>query len=79
MAPSALCILYNSQTIVEALFCSFVLESQVHMCNKLASRHIRVGLASPSDVPCCDICENAPGMQDFYVSGFCENINVELM
>lgn len=49
------------------------------MCNKLASRHVRVGLASPSDVPCCDICENAPGMQDFYVSGFCENINVELM
>ncbi|CAL2278436.1 unnamed protein product [Prunus armeniaca] len=60
MAPSALCILYNSQTVVEALFCSFVLESQVHMCNKLASRHVRVGLASPSDVPCCDICENAP-------------------
>lgn len=34
---------------------------QVHMCNKLASRHVRVGLASPSDVPRCDICENAPG------------------
>lgn len=33
------------------------------MCNKLASRHVRVGLASPSDVPRCDICENAPGMQ----------------
>ncbi|KAH6833767.1 B-box type zinc finger family protein, partial [Perilla frutescens var. hirtella] len=32
----------------------------VHMCNKLASRHIRVGLANPSDVPRCDICENAP-------------------
>lgn len=32
------------------------------MCNKLASRHVRVGLASPSDVPRCDICENAPGM-----------------
>lgn len=31
------------------------------MCNKLASRHVRVGLASPSDVPRCDICENAPG------------------
>ncbi|XP_037497914.1 B-box zinc finger protein 19-like [Jatropha curcas] len=30
------------------------------MCNKLASRHVRVGLANPSDVPCCDICENAP-------------------
>ncbi|ONH90951.1 hypothetical protein PRUPE_8G085000 [Prunus persica] len=35
-------------------------DEKVHMCNKLASRHIRVGLASPSDVPCCDICENAP-------------------
>lgn len=31
------------------------------MCNKLASRHVRVGLKSPSDVPRCDICENAPG------------------
>jgi hypothetical protein len=37
------------------------------MCNKLASRHVRVGLASPSDVPRCDICENAPGMHvSFY-------------
>lgn len=32
------------------------------MCNKLASRHVRVGLADPSEVPRCDICENAPGM-----------------
>ena len=34
------------------------------MCNKLAStsRHVRVGLADPSDVPKCDICKNAPGM-----------------
>ncbi|KDP46656.1 hypothetical protein JCGZ_10965 [Jatropha curcas] len=32
----------------------------VHICNKLASRHVRVGLANPNDVPCCDICENAP-------------------
>ncbi|XP_051146410.1 B-box zinc finger protein 19 isoform X2 [Andrographis paniculata] len=30
------------------------------MCNKLASRHVRVGLAEPSEVPRCDICENAP-------------------
>lgn len=30
------------------------------MCNKLASRHVRVGLADPSEVPRCDICENAP-------------------
>ncbi|KAK6916644.1 B-box-type zinc finger [Dillenia turbinata] len=35
-------------------------DEQVHMCNKLASRHVRVGLADPSDVPRCDICENAP-------------------
>lgn len=35
------------------------------MCNKLASRHVRVGLANPSDVPRCDICENAPGMHVF--------------
>ncbi|XP_038970742.1 B-box zinc finger protein 19-like isoform X2 [Phoenix dactylifera] len=30
------------------------------MCNKLASRHVRVGLADPSEVPRCDICENTP-------------------
>lgn len=36
---------------------------QVHMCNKLASRHVRVGLADPIAVPRCDICENEPGMQ----------------
>ncbi|KAJ8763338.1 hypothetical protein K2173_002221 [Erythroxylum novogranatense] len=35
-------------------------DEKVHMCNKLASRHVRVGLADPSDVPQCDICENAP-------------------
>ncbi|KAH1120295.1 hypothetical protein J1N35_003455 [Gossypium stocksii] len=35
-------------------------DEKVHMCNKLASRHMRVGLADPSDVPRCDICENAP-------------------
>ncbi|GMI83566.1 B-box domain protein 19 [Hibiscus trionum] len=35
-------------------------DEQVHMCNKLASRHVRVGLADPSNVPRCDICENAP-------------------
>jgi len=37
-------------------------DGQVHMCNKLASRHVRVGLASPSEVSRCDICENAPGI-----------------
>ncbi|KAL3539030.1 hypothetical protein ACH5RR_002396 [Cinchona calisaya] len=35
-------------------------DEKVHMCNKLASRHVRVGLAEPSEVPRCDICENAP-------------------
>lgn len=35
-------------------------DEKVHMCNKLASRHVRVGLADPSAVPRCDICENAP-------------------
>lgn len=51
------------------------------MCNKLASRHVRVGLADPSDVPRCDICENAPGMQllTFDTFGFCEHINKILM
>lgn len=40
------------------------------MCNKLASRHVRVGLADPSDVPRCDICENAPGMQAYFFNVF---------
>ncbi|XP_034674242.1 B-box zinc finger protein 19-like [Vitis riparia] len=43
----------------EAALCR-VCDEKVHMCNKLASRHVRVGLADPSDVPRCDICENAP-------------------
>lgn len=40
------------------------------MCNKLASRHVRVGLAEPSVVPRCDICENAPGMSSTFASTF---------
>jgi hypothetical protein len=36
--------------------------TQVHMCNKLASRHVRVGLADPNKLVRCDICENSPGM-----------------
>ncbi|GMH16278.1 hypothetical protein Nepgr_018119 [Nepenthes gracilis] len=43
----------------EAALCP-ACDEKVHMCNKLASRHIRVGLADPSGVPKCDICENAP-------------------
>ncbi|PON71564.1 B-box-type zinc finger [Parasponia andersonii] len=43
----------------EAALCR-ACDEKVHMCNKLASRHVRVGLANPSEVPRCDICENAP-------------------
>ncbi|KAK1261287.1 putative salt tolerance-like protein [Acorus gramineus] len=43
----------------EAALCH-ACDEKVHMCNKLASRHVRVGLAAPSEVPRCDICENAP-------------------
>ncbi|KAB5556817.1 hypothetical protein DKX38_007726 [Salix brachista] len=44
----------------------------VHMCNKLASRHVQVGLATPSEAPRCDICENAPAF--FY----CETDGISL-
>ncbi|KAF5176369.1 Zinc finger, B-box [Thalictrum thalictroides] len=44
----------------EAALCQ-ACDDKVHLCNKLASRHVRVGLADPSAVSCCDICENAPG------------------
>ncbi|GAB2219857.1 hypothetical protein Droror1_Dr00007494 [Drosera rotundifolia] len=43
----------------EAALCP-ACDDKVHMCNKLASRHVRVGLADPSDVLKCDICENEP-------------------
>ncbi|KNA07018.1 hypothetical protein SOVF_175780 isoform A [Spinacia oleracea] len=43
----------------EAALCR-ACDEKVHMCNKLASRHTRVGLAAPNAVPKCDICENAP-------------------
>ncbi|KAL2520437.1 B-box zinc finger protein 19 [Forsythia ovata] len=43
----------------EAALCR-TCDEKVHMCNKLASRHVRVGLADPIDVPLCDICENSP-------------------
>ncbi|KAM4099103.1 hypothetical protein ACJW30_07G129900 [Castanea mollissima] len=43
----------------EAALCQ-ACDEKVHLCNKLASRHVRVGLADPSSVPRCDICENAP-------------------
>ncbi|KAJ4845462.1 hypothetical protein Tsubulata_042723 [Turnera subulata] len=43
----------------EAALCR-ACDEKVHMCNKLANRHVRVGLAAPREVPRCDICENAP-------------------
>lgn len=43
----------------EAALCGSC-DEKVHMCNKLASRHVRVGLANPSEFQRCDICENAP-------------------
>ncbi|KAL5706588.1 hypothetical protein ACHQM5_024734 [Ranunculus cassubicifolius] len=43
----------------EAALCP-ACDDKVHLCNKLASRHVRVGLAVPNEVPRCDICENAP-------------------
>ncbi|KAK1394969.1 B-box zinc finger protein 19 [Heracleum sosnowskyi] len=43
----------------EAALCQSC-DHKVHMCNKLANRHVRVGLADPSDVPRCDICEKGP-------------------
>lgn len=46
------------------------------MCNKLANRHVRVGLANPSDVPRCDICENGPGIL-FFLTMLSDIINLE--
>ncbi|CAI0378351.1 unnamed protein product [Linum tenue] len=43
----------------EAALCR-ACDDKVHLCNKLASRHVRVGLAVPNAVPRCDICENEP-------------------
>ncbi|KAI3978909.1 hypothetical protein MKX01_016084 [Papaver californicum] len=43
----------------EAALCASC-DDKVHLCNKLANRHVRVALADPSDVSRCDICEIAP-------------------
>ncbi|KAF3792095.1 B-box zinc finger protein 19 [Nymphaea thermarum] len=43
----------------EAALCR-ACDEKVHMCNKLAGRHVRVSIATPNAVPLCDICENAP-------------------
>lgn len=40
---------------------SCLLCAQVHGCNKLASRHVRLELAEARAVPSCDVCEKAPG------------------
>lgn len=48
------------------------------MCNKLASRHVRVGLADPSEVQRCDICENAPGMKVSCLFVFCFSVSFSL-
>ena len=53
---AALCHSCDEKIVLENGTC----DEKVHMCNKLASRHVRVGLANPSAVPRCDICENAP-------------------
>ncbi|CAN6482538.1 unnamed protein product [Victoria cruziana] len=47
----------------EAALCG-ACDEKVHMCNKLAGRHIRVSIAAPNAVPLCDICEN--GSAFFY-------------
>eukprot|EP00268_Persea_americana_P057558 TRINITY_DN6901_c1_g1_i9.p1 TRINITY_DN6901_c1_g1~~TRINITY_DN6901_c1_g1_i9.p1 ORF type:complete len:200 (-),score=22.24 TRINITY_DN6901_c1_g1_i9:262-861(-) len=35
-------------------------DDKVHVCNRLASRHVLVRLGEPSEVPHRDICENSP-------------------
>lgn len=63
-------------SFVDFLDCFYMYLGKVHMCNKLASRHVRVGLANPSEVPRCDICENAPGIIIYIVlfSLFCVRV-----
>lgn len=56
----------QSLTSVTGKF-TYTLVLQVHMCNKLARRHVRVGLAEPCDVLLCDICETARGTWFFPV------------
>ncbi|KAG2636359.1 B-box zinc finger protein 19-like isoform X1 [Panicum virgatum] len=43
----------------EAALCR-ACDEKVHMCNKLASRHVRVGLANSNKLARCDICESFP-------------------
>ncbi|KAI3447992.1 hypothetical protein Pfo_004657 [Paulownia fortunei] len=57
VCESAAAILFCA--VDEAALCR-ACDDKVHMCNKLANRHVRVGLNELSEVPRCDICENAP-------------------
>ncbi|XP_034581724.1 B-box zinc finger protein 19 isoform X1 [Setaria viridis] len=41
----------------------------VHMCNKLASRHVRVGLANSNKLARCDICESFPAFFHCEIDG----------
>ncbi|XP_039822899.1 B-box zinc finger protein 18-like isoform X2 [Panicum virgatum] len=41
----------------------------VHMCNKLASRHVRVGLANSNKLARCDICEIFPAFFHCEIDG----------
>uniref|UniRef100_A0A7C8YZF0 B box-type domain-containing protein n=1 Tax=Opuntia streptacantha TaxID=393608 RepID=A0A7C8YZF0_OPUST len=43
----------------EAALCSSC-DEKVHLCNKLANRHVRVRIMDTQAVPSCDICENSP-------------------
>lgn len=54
-------------------------DEKVHMCNKLANRHVRVGLAEPSDVPHCDICEDAPAFFYCEVDGTCLCLQCDML
>nr|CAB3457675.1 unnamed protein product [Digitaria exilis] len=43
--------------------------AMVHMCNKLASRHVRVGLANSNKLARCDICESFPAFFHCEIDG----------
>ncbi|CAL5073163.1 unnamed protein product [Urochloa decumbens] len=44
-------------------------DEKVHMCNKLASRHVRVGLANSNKLARCDICESFPAFFHCEIDG----------
>ncbi|PNT65006.1 hypothetical protein BRADI_4g35950v3 [Brachypodium distachyon] len=57
VCESAVAVLFCAAD--EAALCRSC-DEKVHLCNKLASRHVRVGLADPNKLVRCDICENSP-------------------